>query len=77
MIAHPIITCQADSYLHVKDQLDTKAKKARIEVEFERVVREEYEHWVSLEKYDVAWFLTYCGTRATESPGLCDRVLSG
>ena len=50
MIAHPIITCQVDSYVYVKDQLDTKAKKARIEVEFECVVRKEYEHWVSLEK---------------------------
>ena len=44
-------------------------KKARIEVELERVIREDYDHWISLEKkYDEAWFLTYCGKRATECP---------
>ena len=40
-----------------------KAKKARIEVELERVVREEYEHWVSMEKkYDETRFLTVAQT---------------
>ena len=33
--------------------------KARIKVELKRIVREEYECWVSVEKYDEAWFLTY------------------
>ena len=34
-----------------------KAKKARIEIELKHVVREEYERWVSMEKYDEACFL--------------------
>ncbi len=46
-----------------------KAKKARSDFDLEGAVSEEYQQWVEVEtRYDEAWFYTYCGTPATDSP---------
>ena len=58
MITCLIIVCQVDLAKRPVRR-PPKAKKARIEVELKHVLREEYECWVSVEKYDEAWFFTY------------------